>query len=149
MFERLEVICLIAERFHARMVIAALRRAVHSVNYSRLNSESLFRIFLQKRLLDTVLRCYTILRKKRGGVKPMMYPFLTLDDQTEIVHSEKQSDGSVQFYVEKPDARSGFHSAYFLFPACIWSDVSGFSQEELRTCQNVIEKHYGQASSNR
>ena len=149
MFERLEVICLIAERFHARMVIAALRRAVHSVNYSRLNSESLFRIFLQKRLLDTVLRCYTILRKKREGVKPMMYPFLTLDDQTEIVHSEKQSDDFVQFYVEKPDARSGFHSAHFLFPACIWSDVSVFSQEELRTYQNVIEKHYGQASSNR
>lgn len=79
----------------------------------------------------------------------MMHPFIQLPDQTEIVHSEVQNDGSVQFYVEKADARSCFHSAYFLFPACIWSDVSGFSQEELRTYQNVIEKHYGQASSNR
>lgn len=33
-----------------------------------------------------------------------MYPFLMLDDQTEIVHSEVQSDGSVKVYIEKPDA---------------------------------------------
>ena len=32
----------------------------------------------------------------------MMYPFLTLDDQTEIVHSQLLDDGSVKVYVEKP-----------------------------------------------
>ena len=35
----------------------------------------------------------------------MMYPFLTLDDQTEIVHSQLLDDGSVQVYVEKPDEK--------------------------------------------
>ena len=30
----------------------------------------------------------------------MMYPFLTLDDQTEIVHSEMTPDGRVKVYVE-------------------------------------------------
>ena len=33
----------------------------------------------------------------------MKYPFLTLDDNTEIVHSEILPDGKVQVYVEKPD----------------------------------------------
>ena len=33
----------------------------------------------------------------------MMYPFLTLDDGTEIVHSEAKQDGRVKVYVEKPD----------------------------------------------
>ena len=36
----------------------------------------------------------------------MMYPFLTLDDGTEIVHSEMHSDGTVKVYMEKPDAKA-------------------------------------------
>ena len=39
----------------------------------------------------------------------MMYPFLTLDDQTEIVHSQLLDDGSVKVYVEKPDEKDCFH----------------------------------------
>ena len=35
----------------------------------------------------------------------MMYPFLTLDDQTEIVHSKLLEDGSVKVYIEKPDEK--------------------------------------------
>ena len=35
----------------------------------------------------------------------MMYPFLTLDDGTEIVHSERKPDGRVKVYVEKPDEK--------------------------------------------
>ena len=41
----------------------------------------------------------------------MMYPFLTLDDQTEIVHSQLLDDGSVKVYVEKPDEKDCFHYA--------------------------------------
>ena len=69
----------------------------------------------------------------------MMYPFFTLDDQTEIVHSEVQSDGSVKVYIEKPDAKDGFHSAYCHLPDYKWYDVSGFSQEEIARYQSVIE----------
>jgi len=39
----------------------------------------------------------------------MMYPFMTLDDGMEIVHSEMRSDGSVKVYMEKPDEKDGFH----------------------------------------
>lgn len=41
----------------------------------------------------------------------MMYPFLTLDDGTEIVHSEMKEDGRVKVYVEKPDETDFFHNA--------------------------------------
>ena len=41
----------------------------------------------------------------------MMYPFLTLDDQTEIVHSQLLDDGSVKVYVE--------NTAGKMFPASL------------------------------
>lgn len=46
----------------------------------------------------------------------MMYPFMTLDDDTEIVHSEMKPDGRVKVYLEKPDAEDCFHSAVYLLP---------------------------------
>ena len=33
----------------------------------------------------------------------MMYPFMTLDDGTEIVHSDMLDGGRVKVYIEKPD----------------------------------------------
>lgn len=69
----------------------------------------------------------------------MMYPFLTLDDQTEIVHSEMRPDGTVKVYMEKPDAKDGFHSAVCILPGYLWQDVEGFSPEEIARCQQVIE----------
>ena len=38
----------------------------------------------------------------------MMYPFLTLDDGTEIVHSEMLPDARVKVYMERPDEIQGF-----------------------------------------
>ncbi len=69
----------------------------------------------------------------------MMYPFLTLNDGTEIVHSEMKSDGRVKVYVEKPDETDGFHNAVCFLPAYTWEQVSGFSQEELNRYQEIIE----------
>ena len=39
----------------------------------------------------------------------MMYPFLTLNDDTEITHSEMKEDGQVKVYIETPDVKDGFH----------------------------------------
>ena len=47
----------------------------------------------------------------------MMYPFLTLNDDTEIVHSEMLPSGEVRVYIERPDARDGFHSATCFLPS--------------------------------
>ena len=45
----------------------------------------------------------------------MMYPFMTLNDETEIVHSDMQNDGRVKVYIERPDEKYGFkHAACWL-----------------------------------
>ena len=38
----------------------------------------------------------------------MMYPFMTLNDDTEITHSEMKEDGRVKVYIETPDAEGGY-----------------------------------------
>ena len=68
----------------------------------------------------------------------MMYPFLTLDDQTEIVHSQLLDDGSVKVYVEKPDAKDCFHYATCFLPEYRWEDVFGFSEAEIQKYQEII-----------
>ncbi len=69
----------------------------------------------------------------------MMYPFLTLDDNAEIVHSEMQPDGRVKVYIEKPDAADCFHHATCYLPDYTWEDISGFSDQELARYHAVIE----------
>ena len=69
----------------------------------------------------------------------MMYPFLTLDDNTEIVHSEMLPDHRVKVYVEKPDAEDCFHSATCYLPGYEWQEVSGFTPEEIERYQKIIE----------
>lgn len=69
----------------------------------------------------------------------MMYPFLTLDDETEIVHSEMLTDGTVKVYVEKPDEKDGFHNAFCLLPSYNWTDIFGFSDADIQKYQEVIE----------
>ena len=46
----------------------------------------------------------------------MMYPLFTLDDHTEIVHSEMLPNQRVRVYLEKPDEKGGFHSASCYLP---------------------------------
>ena len=56
----------------------------------------------------------------------MMYPFMTLDDNAEIVHSEMGKDGRVKVYIEKPDAKDGFHRATCYLTSYTWEDIFGF-----------------------
>ena len=69
----------------------------------------------------------------------MMYPFFTLDDETEIVHSEMRPDGTVKVYMERPDEKDGFHHAACYLPDYRWEDIFGFSKGELSRFQEVIE----------
>ena len=39
----------------------------------------------------------------------MMYPYMTLNDDTEITHSEMYPDGKVKVYIETPDETGGVH----------------------------------------
>ena len=69
----------------------------------------------------------------------MMYPFLTLDDETEIVHSEMLSDGKVKVYIEKPDKKDCFHHATCYLPNYEWKDINGFNSIEIEKYQKIIE----------
>ena len=53
----------------------------------------------------------------------MMYPFMTLNDDTEITHSEMNSDGKVKVYIETPDEKYCFKHATCWLPAYEWEDI--------------------------
>ena len=68
----------------------------------------------------------------------MMYPFLTLDDETEITHSDVLPDGTVKVYVEKPDEKDCFHFFTCYLPNDTVKDVFGFCPEEVEQYMQVI-----------
>ena len=68
----------------------------------------------------------------------MMYPFMTLDDETEITHSEFLPDNKVKVYVEKADAKDGFHDMTCYLPGYEITSVHGFSKEEQDKYMEII-----------
>ena len=72
----------------------------------------------------------------------MMYPFLTLNDDTEITHSEMKADGKV--YIETSDDFGGFHNATCWLPDYKREDVEGYSETEMNYFKQLIrnEAHH-------
>ncbi|MCL2603329.1 MAG: hypothetical protein FWD90_02490 [Defluviitaleaceae bacterium] len=68
----------------------------------------------------------------------MMYPFIQLEDETEIVHSEILRDNRVKVYIEKP-IYGGFNSATCYLPSYEWSEVTGFLDSEIEKFQEILE----------
>lgn len=68
----------------------------------------------------------------------MMYPYVTLNDDTEITHSEMLSDGRVKVYIETPDLKDGFHSAICYLPDYKWEDITGYSDEEMEYFKQFV-----------
>jgi len=71
----------------------------------------------------------------------MIYPFLTLDDDTEIVHSEMKPDGQVKVYIETPDEKDGFHHATCWLPSYRWEEVSGYSPAEMERFRRLVRNN--------
>ena len=71
----------------------------------------------------------------------MMYPFLTLNDDTEITHSEVKPDGRVKVYIETPDALDGFHSAICWLPDYIWESINGYSEDEMAGFRTLVRNN--------
>ena len=67
-----------------------------------------------------------------------MYPFLTLDDDTEIVHSEYLPTGRVKVYIEKPDEKDCFHHMTCYLPDYSVEDVFGFDDEEVDKYLEIV-----------
>lgn len=71
----------------------------------------------------------------------MMYPFMTLNDDTEITHSEMKPDGRVKVYIETPDAEDGFHSAVCWLPGYDWEDIRGYGEDEMARYRQLIRNN--------
>ncbi|MEE8722004.1 MAG: hypothetical protein SOI38_03285 [Eggerthellaceae bacterium] len=63
---------------------------------------------------------------------------MTLNDDTEIVHSDIDESGRVKVYIERPDAKDGFHHATCWLPDYTWEDNVGFSEEDLSYFKNLV-----------
>lgn len=71
----------------------------------------------------------------------MMYPFMTLNDDTEITHSERLKDGSVKVYIETPDDSDGFHNAVCWLPEYRWENINGYSDEEMAFFRQLLKNN--------
>ena len=71
----------------------------------------------------------------------MMYPFLTLNDDTEITHSEMKEDGKVKVYIETPDEKDGFHHAVCWLPEYKWEDIVGYSETEMTFFKLLVKNN--------
>lgn len=70
----------------------------------------------------------------------MVYPFMTLEDNTEITHTEMLTDGRVKVHVETPDAKDCFHSLVCWLPSYQIEDVRGYSDKEVEKYVEFIQK---------
>ena len=73
-------------------------------------------------------RNYLILMREG---KNMMYPFMTLNDDTEITHSELLPDDSVKVYIETPDEKDGFHHMTVYLPSYRIDEVHKYTAAEV------------------
>ena len=71
----------------------------------------------------------------------MMYPYLTLNDDTEITHSEMKDDGSVKVYIETPDEAGGFKSAVCWLLSYTWEEIKGYSDAEMTFFKELVRNN--------
>ena len=71
----------------------------------------------------------------------MMYPYVTLNDDTEITHSEMKPDGRAKVYMETSDERGGFHSAICWLPEYQWEDVRGYSFIDMEYLRQFVRNN--------
>ena len=74
-------------------------------------------------------------------LKHMMYPYMTLNDDTEITHSEMKPDGRVKVYFETPDDNGGFRNATCYLPDYTWENVSGYSVLEMEYFKHLLRNN--------
>ena len=70
-----------------------------------------------------------------------MFPYITLNDDTEITHSEVKPDGRVKVYIETPDEEDGFHSAVCWLPDYTLENVQGYSESEMAHHHQLVRNN--------
>lgn len=70
----------------------------------------------------------------------MMYPYLTLDDNTDITHShliERDNKTFVEVHFERAIPH-GFQSARCILPDYTWKFNEGFSEQDIRFFEELL-----------
>lgn len=73
----------------------------------------------------------------------MMYPYMTLSDETEIIHSQiikKNGKDYIEVNFEKP-IENGFCSARCCLPDYKWLFNKGYSTEEIKYFTKFLKNH--------
>ncbi len=73
----------------------------------------------------------------------MMYPYITLSDETEIVHShiiEENGKQVVEVHFERP-TEDGFDTARCRLPEYVWLQKEGYSNEEITAFERFLRSN--------
>ena len=73
----------------------------------------------------------------------MMYPYMTLSDETEIVHSQLIEDKGIKKVIvnfERP-TDNGFDSARRELPEYKWTEKEGYSDEEIAFFEKLLHSN--------
>lgn len=70
----------------------------------------------------------------------MLWGYAQFPDETTIAHSELKDDGTITIAIERP-RDWGFDSAWCLLPEYRWSEVDGFSQEEVTHLEEFLRNN--------
>ena len=73
----------------------------------------------------------------------MMYPYMTLSDETEIVHSQLIEDKGIKKVIvnfERP-TDNGFDSASCELPEYKWTEKEGYSDEEIAFFEKLLHSN--------
>lgn len=73
----------------------------------------------------------------------MMYPYMSLSDETEIVHSQIMEEDGIQKVIvnfERP-TEEGFDSARCELPTYHWIEKKGYSEEEIQLFEQLLRSN--------
>lgn len=73
----------------------------------------------------------------------MMYPYMTLADDTEIVHSQIVKENGIEKVIvnfERP-TEEGFDSARCVLPMYEWVERDGYSDEEIEEFEKLLHSN--------
>lgn len=73
----------------------------------------------------------------------MMYPYIILEDETEITHShiiEENNTQQVEVHFERP-TEEGFDTARCILPSYSWIKIEGFSDNEIQEFNEFLKNN--------
>ena len=70
----------------------------------------------------------------------MFYEYVELSDGTQIAYSNVLKDDTVEVSIERP-VELGFNSARCVLPSFEWTNIEGFSEEEVTALDAFVHRN--------